>query len=517
MAQLPIVFPSLGFLGLNKEKAFTPLAPEWATQADNAVIDSAGRYAARQGYVNQTATPATGSPAFLSLHEYIVGDGTTRLIAGSAAKLWDSSDNGSTWTDRTGALTPSGGQWQLFDFNKKTMGVQIGHSMIVKTGAGNFANVTASSGSVPTSPVAAHGAFGRVWAISSDYQTLNWSALLDETKWATADGAGLVNMTSVWTQGMDQALAVASFNGRIVVFGKRHIVIWTDGQGSALGLDPTKMYVEQVIEGAGISARDSIQPVGEGELLFLSQNGIRSLVQVKQEDGSPFVSVTDNLRSYVATTYLGSNIDQTKVRSLYSPEQGFYLLVSPDVNASLYVNLRVRLPDGSRPVFEWPGVIPGSVCRRVNGDILYGFSGTVGKYGGYLDGASTYTFTFFSGFLDLSAYSKEDPINQYFKELKEIRAQVYCPGGYTVTLLWKWDWNPTQYSDTLTFTGDTTAEYGTAQYGIAEYGGSLAQRDGQRPGWASGQFLAIGITTTINAQPFAFQSLTAYLELGNIA
>jgi hypothetical protein len=43
----------------------------------------------------------------------------------------------------------------------------------------------------------------------------------------------------------------------LIVIGKRHIVIWTDGAGAALGLDPTNIYVEDVIvEGAGTVARD---------------------------------------------------------------------------------------------------------------------------------------------------------------------------------------------------------------------------------------------------------------------
>lgn len=48
----PITFPSPGFLGLNKEKEQSVLTPEWATEAQNAVVDSAGRLAARKGYTD---------------------------------------------------------------------------------------------------------------------------------------------------------------------------------------------------------------------------------------------------------------------------------------------------------------------------------------------------------------------------------------------------------------------------------------------------------------------------------
>jgi len=189
-----ITFPAPGFLGLNKARQDVPLTPEWATEARNVVIDDAGRLAARKGWENQTGTPIGSTPAIAQLHEYVANDGTVRLIAATASDLYDSSDDGDTWTSRKGALSPTTGNWQFVNYNGKVIGANISHGLITKTGAGNFATLAATTGTIPANPVCVLAAFGRLWTISSDFQTLKWSALLDETKWHADDGAGTQNL-----------------------------------------------------------------------------------------------------------------------------------------------------------------------------------------------------------------------------------------------------------------------------------------------------------------------------------
>ena len=104
----------------------------------------------------------------------------------------------------------------------------------------------------------AHAAFGRIWAVDDDKQTVRYCALLDETKWATASGGGSIDMRNVWSNGMDYVTAISSIGSNLVIFGRKHIVIYTDGSGSELGVDPTQMYVVDIIEGTGCVARDSL-------------------------------------------------------------------------------------------------------------------------------------------------------------------------------------------------------------------------------------------------------------------
>jgi hypothetical protein len=506
-----VTFPSPGFLGLNKQKAQVPGTPEWATEAKNAVVDAAGRIAARKGYVNLTATPISGSPAVLALHEYITNSGVTTLIAAANSKLWESTNDGSTWIDRTAALTVSGSKFQFVNFNGKVIACQAGHSLMVKT-SGNFALIAATSGTVPVAPVAVLAAYGRLWAIESDLQTVKYCALLDETKWDAADGAGLIDMRQVWTLGTDTAVTVKAFGGRLVVMGKRHVVLWTDGAGAALGLDPENIYVEDVVEGVGTVARDSVQNIGEGDLVFLSQNGVRSLTRVLQEQQTPVADITKNSRQYFNDLLLAPTVDHTETRSVYSPEEGFYLVTVPDANTTLCVDIRQPLEDGTYRITDWPAFIPNSLARRIDGTVLFGWAGTIGKYYGYNDGDSgVYRFVFRSTWLDLGDE------NAYLKMLKRIKLIAFSPAGVSPTVKWFWDFKRDLFYHTLTYIGDGSDEYGNGDYGTAEYSGVLSQRIDLVPTRGTGQFFMIGVELEVDGQPFAVQSLTAYYQKGRLA
>lgn len=509
MGQLtPVTFPSPGFLGLNKEREQALLGPEWATEAQNCVIDGAGRIAARKGWTDETTTPATGSPAFTELHEYIKEDSTTTLIAGSSAALWESSDNGDTWTARIGAVTAVGTNWQFVNFNDKLLALVPGGTLGVKT-SGNIALVVAGSGSVPTGITAIWSAFGRVWVLTKT--TLYWSALLDETKWALADGGGSQDLGYLWTKGTDEGVAVAAFGSTLVVFGKRHIFLFVDGSGSDRGLDPSTMYVDDTLEGVGCVARGSVQAIGEGDLVFLTQTGVRSLGRTIQEKASPPSDLTGNSRDYFVTLLMSSAVDRTKIRSVYSPEEGLYLLTSPDNSLTLCIDVTQPLQDNTFRVTSWPEFVPNSLAHRVNGDLLFGWSGQVGKYSGYLDGTATYRFVFRSGWLDLGEQ------NATLKMLKRIKVVAFSPAGLTVTAKWFFDFKRDFGFAQFTYEGDGADEYSVGLYGTAEYSGGISQRITYVPASRSGQYMLLGVETEINGHAFAIQSLTAYYTTGRLA
>lgn len=509
MGQLvPLTFPSPGFLGLNKQREQGLLGPEWATEAQNCIIDEAGRIAARKGWTDETTTPATGSPPFTTLHEYIKEDSTTTLIAGSSADVWESSDDGDTWTSRKGTLTPSGTSWQFTNFNDKVIALVPGQALSVKTSA-NFAAIAAASGAVPTSPTAIMAAFGRLWVLTKT--TLYWSALLDETRWATADGAGSQDLGYLWTKGTDEGVCLAAFGSTLVVFGKRHIFLFVDGSGSDRGIDPSTMYVDDTLEGVGCMARDSVQAIGEGDIVFLTQTGVRSLGRTIQQKAAPPSDLTGNSRDYFVTLFMASSTDRTKMRSVYSPEEGLYLLTSPDNNLTLCVDVSQPLQDMTFRVTTWPEFKPNSLAHRVSGDLLFGWDGQVGKYSGYLDGTATYRMVFRSGWLDIAEQ------NNQLKMLKRLKIVAFSPKGVTVTAKWFFDFKRDFGFSQFTYEGDGSDEYNIGQYGTAEYSGGISQRINYVPAGRSGQYMLLGIETEINGQPFAVQSITAYYTLGRLA
>ena len=505
----PITFPSPGFLGLNKEREQSILTPEWATEAQNCVIDEAGRLAARKGITVLTTSAASGTPTMDVVHEYVKSDSTTSIIAAGGNALWESSDDGASWTARTGALSPTDDNAQFANFNNKVICLSPGIALSVKT-TGNFAAITAASGTVPTSPVAILSAFGRLWVLTKT--NLYWCALLDETRWASADGGGVQDLNYLWTKGQDEGVALGAFGSTLVVFGKNHIILLTDGRGSDRGIDPTTMYVGDTLENVGCIARDTVQPIGEGDLIFASQNGIRSLARTIQEKQTPLNDVTANNRRHVTASLISSSISTAKMRGCTAAEEGFYLLISPDSNVTFCVDIRRPLEDGTYRITEWPGHLALCAARRKSGQVIFGLTGgRIGAYSGYLDGTATYRMIFRSGWMDLGE------ANAVLKILKRMKLIAFSPAGVAVTLKWFFDFKRDFGYDQILYAPDGVDEYGIGEWGTAEYSGGVAQRIDYVPASGSGQYLLLGAEVEINSRPFAIQSLTAYYVPGRMA
>src|SRR5690606_28370801 len=301
MAQvLPVTLVSPGRRGLNKERSNDLLGAEWATEALNCVLNREGRLAARKGWSNQTTGAVSDNASIAVLFEYLQADGTGQMIVAADNKIFkDVDDFTDNANDITPSSAPSANDWQFVNFNDKVLGFQQDHTPIVWDGSSTFADLSASSGTLPKGN-AACAAFGRIWAIDDDGQTIKYCALLDETKWAEADGGGSLDMRNVWTQGMDRAIAIIAFGANLVVFGRNHIIFYADDSGSVLGVNPDQLYVVDTIEGTGTVARDSVQALGEGDIAYLSRHGIQLLGRVVRARSNPSVTVSKNIRTYLS-------------------------------------------------------------------------------------------------------------------------------------------------------------------------------------------------------------------------
>jgi hypothetical protein len=513
---LPVTLVSPGRRGLNKERSNDLLSPEWATDALNCVLSREGRIAARKGWLSQTTGAIASTPSIKVLFEYLQADGTATIITAANNKIYKNiSDYTVGGNNITAATPPTADDWQFVNFNGKVIGVQTGHTMIKWSGSGSFTLNSAASGSLPAGN-AACAAFGRLWVIDSDTQTVKYSALLDETKWATADGGGSIDLRNVWTKGMDQAIAVAAFGANLIVFGRNHVIIYADGSGSTLGIDPLQMYVVDTIEGTGCVARDSVQPIGEGDLAFLSRHGIQLLGRTITEKSNPTASVSKNIRSYLQS--LMSLQSMTGVRSIYSPEQGFYALLLPTARAVVVADTRFGFQDDDNsyvlPMLAWTyRTMPTAMCVRENGNILLGFAGKVGLYSGNLDNTDSYSLTFSSPWLQM------DPrVSDSLKILKELPTIVQLSATSSVTWVWEFDFNGHVFTNTATYTlSGVASEFNISEYNIAEFSGGLTLQSRSIDGQGEGQFIRVGLTTQINSMDFVLQQIKMLFKIGRMA
>lgn len=446
---MPLVnhdWPNLCAAGLAKDFEFTAMPAEYALDLLNAVFGVNGQVETRKGLVAYSSAWASGTP--VQIFEYLAADGTSRIIVSTSSDLFEVTS--SAKTSRVGALTPSAGDWKFLNFNGKVLGWQAGHTPIVKTGAGNFAAITAASGTLPDGN-AACAAFGRVWALDDDKQTIRYSALLDETKWAVADGGGVIDMRTVWTQGMDQVVAIEAFGSSLVVFGRRHIILWQDGSGSQLGLSPLNMYVTDTVDFVGALSRNAVCMVGELDILFWSDSGIRSLRRSVQERANPNTDISPKNRLYIAAGV--STATRDEIRMAYHAKDGIVVVQAPVYDQALCFDVRHVSDGGECRMTEWFLDVKAAGTTR-DQELLIGVTNNLGTYSGYRDFGATYTLTINSCWIDIRG-------NPRRKQALKLLRSFTNKGATTVTYRRDFDAN-TDY--TVSVADDFLSDTGGQQF-----------------------------------------------------
>lgn len=506
LQHFPLNLPA--FKGLNKQARGSVLGPEWATRLENTVLDTSNRVASRKGWLNQTTTAAADN--FKQLVEYN-NSGTKEIIAVTTNNtIFKSTNNGVSWSAITGTATVTDQNMQLVQFNDKLLGFQNGGTVIIYTGT-TFSNLGATG--EPTGGIAL-AAFGRLWAVDSTGRAVKYCALLDETDWTGSD-TGTLDLTSVW-QGQDTITAVAEFNGALVIFSKRNIVVYTDGAGSELGIDPVQAYVADTITGIGCIARDSIANI-KGDLWFLDDTGIHSLGRLVNERSNPLNNISRNVQDELASFVNISTASD--IRAVYSPRDRFYLLSLPAGGASaengvvFCFDTRGALEDGSfRCTGIWNQMVPRAMVVRDNFDLLMALAlktGKVGKYDQYLDDLSEYVMEYESGWTDLG--------QPELKILKRISGLLFIAASTTVTYKWAFDFDDTFKTATTIYPGSgTSSEWGTAEWNVGEWGGGVNIREKRVGGRGTGEYIKVGFTIEISSDEISAQQISLYAKQGRL-
>jgi hypothetical protein len=514
---LPIDAGTPGRLGLNFQKQNSLLPFIWATEATNCRMDSAQRLAIRDGYAVTTAENArTSSLLIKSTFEYLKGDGAVETVFATDDNLYKNPDNPAPIK---GSLTITDGSWYFQNFNNKCLGFQNGSKPIVYTGT-TFAVITESSGTAPTSKDGiALTAYGRVWVLDSDGQTIKYSSLLDETNWGGA-GAGQIDMASVWTNGMDEVKAIAAFNGSLLVFGKNHVVIWEDDLGSTIGVNPSSLAVVDVIEGTGCISHWTISLIGETDIVFMSRNGLQSLGRILQEKSNPLRTVSKYVRDRLVLDATSSNV--LDLRSSYSPEEGLYLLSIPSSNILYTFDVRNMIKDEEQdiifPCYQWVFknssgnfFSPYSLCVTQAGALLLGSNtGEIYTYGAATDNGSVISFKYASPWLDLGP-----DLNSRKKMLKQISSVLNISVNSNVFFKWSTDFNNKENSISKRLEAPTTAEWGIAEWGLSEFSGGKKLTILDLPARQTGQYYKIKIQTETTGD-FAVEQLKLFAKIGRL-
>lgn len=504
----PLTIRAPGLFGLNTQEQLGLLDPLFATVANNLVFDDNDRMAARKGWSKTTSSQIESGADITVLHMYERDKDTQILISVCNNKIWSGT---STLTEQTGTAGASN-NWKFINFESQVIAVSQGRTPVFwDGGAGtDFANVTATTGSVPTGDDGV-AAYGRLWILDADRLTLKVSGLQDKTKWATADDSAIVDLAEYFPA-VDFAQAIAAFNNLIVVFGLHSILIFTGVHAPV-----TQLALNDVILGIGCIARDSIQDIGD-DLIFLDSTGLRSLVRSIELKTQPLQDLTINVRNELLTDI--DNTTKTLIKSVYNPDDGFYLITLPATtrHVEYYIDLRRKNPDNSARIFKWNSIELNCMAYDIVSNTLHvGKEGVVGKYDTYTDLDPTDSFSTTSYIAEYKS-SWSDFKSEILKVLK--RANLVTIGGseYQVTFNWAFDFSDIEYTTSFVVPVSTQARYNISRYNTHRYSGTNTDINNNTIELThAGQFAQVGWKAAIDGDAFAIQSISMFAKTGRLA
>lgn len=507
----PFVIQAPGFYGLNLSDSPVDLSSNFALEAYNCVIDKFGRVASRKGWTKATTTSADlGSAGVECIGELIENGGTaTTLFAGNNKLFKLVTTTATELTYGGGGVAPviTANNWKFCQLNGVGIFWQTGFDPLIYDPAVSTTTYrrlnekTGTAGTVQQCNEAI-SAYGRIWAadMSTDKQTVYFSDLLAPHVWSGGT-SGSLNVGQIWPIGGDEIVALAAHNNKLIIFGRRQILIYTGAT------TPSSMTMDDSITGIGCIARDSVQNTGT-DILFLSDTGVRSLLRTIQEKSAPLRDISKNVRDDLQT-YITNEVGTIKTG--YSQVNQFYLLYLPTPDLLYCFDTRGQLQDGSARVTIWPRYTAYSFYETKGRKFYIGKAGYLGEYSSYLDDTSTYRMTYYTSWVDFGNLVQRSIF-------KKITATVIGGPTQVVTFKWAKDYRNVYSSATATIESvGETAEYGISEYNTtSEYTSGIVVDDISAAGSGAAKVLQFGIETEINGSSISIQKIEVFTKEGKL-
>ena len=564
----PLVLDSIGIYGLNRQSSPASLPPQWLTTANNVMLDEKGRVSTRKGIkqvTNNISSHATANTLIVkSLGEYRSATGATTLFAGAGANVYKINTGNTPYTldaqSFSGGTTKTDGNWQFTNFNNQFYGVQAGNQPINYSGSawldledvGSYAkpaNVTTFT------PSCVLGAFGRLWVgnIGENRDVVYYSDLFIGQKFH-GGSSGFLDLKNVWAG--DEIVSINSFMNKIVIFGKNNIAVFDGPWDVNYAVTTTTFALNEVIEGVGCVARDSIQLIGD-DIVFLSSSGLRSLSRTMVQDKMPLTDLSLAIKDELRTNIVTGNM--TSVKAQYDLSTGSYLLGFPSKNVVYVFDFKSQTPDGVPRITTWnfdtnknPMSFLSTDTNLYIGGGAASYGGRVGIYDGYYDvekvdvtaayGSSSACTT--AGHTWESGTSKcfQDIDNTYQADFKTVWLDFEQPGiskflkrflgiwsggkNSNVTLNWYRDYSvvPTSANFTLDPTasgvsylwGKSTSLYSTPAQAKAKYAPAFQPAEYKVSMSKAAKVVRLELIQTVSGFKSALQNITIWAKQGKI-
>jgi len=498
LRSIDLVAPA--FKGVNSEDSPIAQDTSFAEIADNAIIDRQGRLASRKGNnVLTTNKTALGTDHIHNIHEFYDSAGNETIFSTGNNKILSGT---TTLTDVTpGSYTITANDWKIVNFNDKAYFFQRGFDPLVHDNSNGLRTFTVANGGATNATFKANevlAAFGRLFIAgnASNDTIIYWSDLLDGNAF-TGGSSGNIDVAKAWPDGADKIVALAAHNDFLVVFGEHSIIVYSGADS------PSSMAISDTVSGVGCIDRKTVVSIGS-DLLFLSDDGLRSLGRTIQEKSLPISDLSRNVKQEL----IGFLASKTSPAStVYSPENYFYLLCLPDSNLVYCFDLRGRLENGSFRVTKWPSVKFKSFARDRDGTVYIGTTAGIGKYDGFDDNNLSYIFRYSSPGLTFGDPSK-------IKILKKIRPTIIGGNDADIILSWTYDFSVQANTSRFRVGTSTPGFYGVSEYTAVDFtlGDLISRKSLNCTG--NGTVITVGLQTEVNGASISLQEMNVLALIG---
>ena len=501
------------FKGINTEDSPLAQDPSFADIADNAVIDKRGRIASRKGYsVITTDKTELGSAKIRAIKEFEDNAGNTTVFSVGNNKILSGT---TTLVDETpGAVTITSDNWKMVDFNNSIYFFQRGYQPLVYSNSSGAVQTLSSVSGAAGVTGAMYGneviaAYGRLWTadFGSDKSTIYWSDLLIGHDWSGGT-SGRIDISKVWPDGYDEIVSLAAHNGLLIIFGKHSIVVYQGAEA------PATMVLADTVAGVGCVDRDTVQHTGT-DVMFLSHTGLRSFGRTIREKSMPISTLSRTITKDII------NLIQNETeffRSIYSPEENFYLLTFVGQATTFCFDVRGSLEDGSLRVTRWPGSVFTAYERLTNGTLYTGTKYGIAEYKGYSDNGTRYRFKYFSPSLTFGDTSK-------IKILKKIKPTLVGANSATVFMKFAYDFGTSYRTTEFTVGNQNPASFNVNEFHgdadpshnsnpLSEFTGGELTNQRSLNAVGSGSTVVVGLESDINGFALSLQEINLLALIG---
>ena len=500
-----------GFKGVNTEDSPLTEDPSFAEVADNTVIDKSGRVASRKGVQILSDNPEIlDGNALCTVHYYFEqSGGREEVLSAGNGKIFKGT---STLEDITPAgVTITADDWQVVNFNDKAYFFQIDHEPLVYSFDEGMQTLEQVTGK-PTAEVlkcnAVASAYGRLWIAdsSTDKQTVYFSDLLiPDFTLATPDSTtGFIDISKYWPDGTDQIVGISAHNNILAIYGKHSIIVY---QGASNPVEELSLATADAISGVGCIDRNSIQGIGT-DVLFMSYDGLRSLGRVVQERSLPISDLSASVKSEIIKSI---ELNSGPVKSLYSPENSFYLISFIGTNITFCFDVKTRLENGAFRATRWVSPLFKCFDRTLDGTVFVGTGNGLGIYTGYLDDGESYRLRYYSPALTFGDPSK-------LKMLKRMTPTLIGSNTAKVSLRWAYDFSEAYSAQSIDLGSSVpnTGYFNESEWNIAEFSGGTAVSRKSINTAGSGTVIVVGLEADIEGEPLSIQEINIQALTGRI-